>query len=215
MDDGLRGEFILSEKKPAEGIAKTESGAIPTLRDHVKKPIHFYSSFQQNPAGISFAEQEENEEILLLLRRHFVTNIPWAVAAFFLALLPLSFPFLVTNFPIPLPGGEILTYYTIFYYLILFGFVLINFSLWYFHTGLVTSIRLVDIDLAGILYRHIAETKNKNIEDVSYTQIGFVRSLFNYGDVLVQTAGAENNIEYDRVPRPSIVADVIGDLQES
>ena len=60
--------------------------------------------------------------------------------------------------------------------------------------------------------RQISEAKNKSIEDVSYTQIGFVRSLFNYGDVMVQTAGAENNIEYDRVPRPSVVADIIGDL---
>ena len=203
MDDGLKGEFILNENKPIE--------AVVTLKNK-KKPIHFYSSFRQFPSGVSFAEQEEDEEILLLLRRHFVTNIPWILATIFLSVLPIGFPFFIANFPIPLPGGSILTYYTIFYYLIVFGFVLVNFALWYFHTGLVTSMRLVDIDLSGILVRQISEAKNKSIEDVSYTQIGFVRSLFNYSDVMVQTAGAENNIEYDRVPRPSVVADIIGDL---
>jgi len=203
MDDGLKGEFILNANKPVEGTV--------TLKNK-KEPIHFYSSFRQFPSGVSFAEQEEGEEILLLLRRHFVTNLPWIFATVFLILLPVGFPFFVANFPIPLPEDTTLMYYTIFYYLIVFGFVLINFALWYFHTGLVTSMRLVDVDLSGILVRQISEAKNKSIEDVSYTQIGFVRSLFNYGDVMVQTAGAENNIEYDRVPRPSVVADIIGDL---
>ncbi len=203
MDNDLKGEFILNASKPVEAVVGTK---------HKKEPMHFYSSFRQYPSGVSFAEQEAGEEILLLLRRHFVTNIPWAAMAILLLLLPLGFPFFVANFPIPLPSGITLTFYTAFYYLIIFGFVLINFSLWYFHTGMVTTVRLVDIDLSGILIRHISEAKNKSIEDVSYTQIGFVRSLFNYGDVMVQTAGAESNIEYDRVPKPSVVADIIGDL---
>ena len=54
----------------------------------------------------------------------------------------------------------------------------------------------------------------EKIEDVTYKQSGFIRSLFNYGDVHVQTAGEEENIEYDRVPRPAKVAEIINDITE-
>lgn len=213
MGDTLKGEFILNASEDAKEELKSET----ISNDHLAKDhssTHFYSSFKMRPDGIHFAEQESNEEILLLLRRHFVTNVPWILASIILALIPPLFPLILQTFPIQLPSADTLMLFTAFYYLAIFGFILINFSLWYFHTGLVTTIRLIDIDLAGILYRQISEAKNRHIEDVTYTQIGFIRSLFNYGDVTVQTAGAESNIEYDRIPRPSLVADIIGDLQK-
>lgn len=208
MEPTLKGEFILGQKT-VEG--KKEPPKPDSKRVH--SPLHFYSSFSRFPEDITFAEREEGEEILLLLRRHFITNIPWLFTTLLLFLLPFFSPFILATFPFPLPQNSTIMLVWAFYYLVLFGFVIVKFTLWYFHVGLVTTQRLVDIDLHGILYRQISEAKNKNIEDVSYTQIGFVRSLFNYGDVFVQTAGAESNIEYDRTPRPSVVADIIGDLQ--
>lgn len=209
MDNALEGEFILNaEKKPKE-----ESSAKATAsHNHSHNSSHFYSSFCEYPQGLKFSDQEENEEIILLLRRHFATNIPWLASIIVLGIIPMLFPLIVNNFPLPLPGAGTLFFFTLFYYLILLGFTIINFSLWYFHTGLVTTKRLIDIDLSGILFRQISEARIKNIEEVTYQQVGFVRSLFNYGDVFVQTAGAEVNIEYDRVPKPAKVADIIGDL---
>lgn len=211
MDKSLNGEFVIS-KSTANDVKETPHSTSPSRKINHKSALHFYSSFCRNPKDITFAEREEGEEILLLLRRHFVTNFPWIFAAVFFILLPITFPFLALTLPFTLPSPNTIALFVGFYYLVLFGFVLVNFTLWYFHAGLITSHRLIDIDLHGILYRQISEAKNKNIEDVTYTQIGFVRSLFNYGDVMVQTAGAESNIEYDKVPRPSIVADIIGDL---
>lgn len=213
MENSLNGEFILGAEKNTGNIKTTESKPI-TESPPLKNPIHFFSSFCQNPDGISFAEQENNEEILLLLRRHFITNIPWIAASIVLLFIPLLCPFIFANFPLPLPGPTTILFYILFYYLVIFGFITINFALWYFHVGLVTSQKLIDIDLSGILYRQISEASNRKIEDVTYTQIGFIRSLFNYGDVHVQTAGAESNILFDRVPRPSRVTEIIGDLNE-
>lgn len=194
MDENLTGEFVLNETKA------------------VRKTPHFFSAFFQNPAGLSFQEQEESEEIVLLLRRHFITNVPWIAFVLFLAILPIAFPLLASTFPFPPLSAFTISLMTAFYYLILFGFVLLNFTLWYFHIGLVTNIRIVDIDLSGLLYRHVATARHESVEEVTYDQIGFVTSLFNYGNVHVQTAGATANIEFDRVPRPARVADIIGDL---
>lgn len=200
--DALSGEFILNGDKP---IKKPQEAAS-------KNGPHFYSSYCKDPEGVSFGEQEDNENILLLIRRHFVTNVPWITTSVILLLLPFIFPFILRFFPFPLPGQNTILLFVGFYYLVIFGFVLLNFTLWYFHAGLVTNIRVIDVDLSGILYRQIAEAKVQNIEDVTYNQSGFIRSLFNYGNVLVQTAGTQENIEYDRVPRPSHVAEIIGDL---
>ncbi|MDO8269990.1 MAG: hypothetical protein Q7T54_04965 [Candidatus Levybacteria bacterium] len=211
MDKSLNGEFVIS-KSTTNDTKEASPNTSSFVKSNHKSSLHFYSSFCKNPKGITFAEREEGEEILLLLRRHFITNFPWIFAAIFFVLLPLTFPFLATTLPFTLPSPNTAALFIGFYYLVLFGFVIVNFTLWYFHAGLITTHRLIDIDLHGILYRQISEAKNKNIEDVTYTQIGFVRSLFNYGDVMVQTAGAESNIEYDKVPKPSMVADIIGDL---
>ncbi len=212
MDNTLGGEFILNAD---EADSKPIPAAAPKLAPTVKKSNpHFYTAFWNRPMGVSFAEQEAGEEIILILRRHFVTNIPWILFAIILAILPIFYPVFVAFFPFPVPSGSTLGLITAFYYLLIFGFVLTNFTLWYFHIGIVTNLRVVDIDLDGILYRQVTEAKIENIEDVTYRQVGFITSLFNYGNVTVQTAGTEENIEYDRVPKPSQVADIIGDLSQ-
>lgn len=220
MDEStLQGEFILNgNNAEPETLPEKSSTQNPVTNSSsnilAQNPPHFYSSFSPNPIGLSFQDQEANEQILLLLRRHFITNVPWITATLLLIILPVIFPFFLHNFPFPLPSQHTLLLLLASYYLFIFGFILINFTLWYFQAGLVTNIRVIDVDLSGILYRQISETGIHHIEDVSYKQAGFIRSLFNYGNVLVQTAGAEENIEYDRVPRPSKVAEIIGDLSQ-
>lgn len=209
MEKKLEGEFVLNdtaETAPKEAAEKKTAAA------HKNSP-HFYSAYVDHPKNITFVDQEEDEEILLFIRRHFVTNVPWIVGSLVLAILPFTlFPFLVAFSPFPLPSPQSLFLMLLFYYLIIFGYVLLKFTLWYFHVGIVTNKRVVDIDIHGILYKDISEAKNEFIQDVSYTQNGFIRSVFNYGDVFVQTAGSMQNIEFDKAPRPATITRIIGDL---
>lgn len=223
----LKGEFVLNDvTKESSGTTMkdtTQSSPTPTSATspltshnhaaHGFSNPHFFSSFVEYPRNVSFADQEENEEIILIIRRHFVTNVPWIISAVLLSIFPFTlFPLvvLVSPFPVLLPQTEILL--LLFYYLAIFGFILLRFTLWYFHIGIITSTRIRDIDIHGILYKDVSEAKNEFIQDVSYSQIGFVRSVFNYGEVSVQTAGSKPNIEFDKAPKPSIIARIIGDL---
>jgi hypothetical protein len=44
---------------------------------------------------------------------------------------------------------------------------------------------------------------------------GFFATLFDYGDVFIETAGADANITFDRVPRPSqVLSDIFARLEE-
>jgi len=69
----------------------------------------------------------------------------------------------------------------------------------------------VDVDVHGILIREITETRLELVEDISYKQIGFIPSLFDYGEVHIQTAGSQQNIEFDKAPNPAKIAEIIGD----
>ena len=207
----LEGEFVLDDKKNDESA----QGAVVPEVEKVKNKARLLSNLVINPGNITFENQDEDEEIVLLVRRDLITNVPWIAAAIFLILIPplinslssLFTPFFNFSLQTQLIG-------VLFYYLIILGFILIEFTLWYFNVGLVTTKRIVDFDVSGILSKHVSETRLNLIEDVSYSQVGSIRTVFNYGDVTMQTAGSLPNFEFDRAPEPGrvvrIVADMIG-----
>ena len=205
----LEGEFNLKQKE----INQIQPERAPS-KEVIKNGFpHFYSSLWRFPKGVFFQQQEEGENIVLLIRRDFITNLPWILSAVLLSLVPIIAALLIPVFfsfiKISLVGQTISI---LFYYLILFGFVLVNFSVWYFNVGLITTKRVIDMDLSGILYKNVAETRLSLVEDVTYKQVGSVRSIFNYGDVFAQTAGAHPNFEFDRVPEPAKIVRIIADM---
>jgi len=69
-----------------------------------------------------------------------------------------------------------------------------------------------DLDFSNLVYHDVTETKLNLVEDVRYTQSGFIRSFFNFGDLFVQTAAEKENIEGLAVPNPGRGVRIIGDL---
>ena len=176
---------------------------------------HMFASFCPNPVGVSFRDQKEGEDILLFLRRHFVTNIPWIFISLVLALLPLIF--FAANLRFSIFDLSNITFSSIaltliLYYLIVFAFIFVNFITWYYNVSLVTNKRIVDIDFSGLLYKNVAETTLSLVQDVSFTQVGTIASFFDYGDVNIQTAGTLDNFDFTSVPQPQRVVQIVGDL---
>lgn len=181
-----------------------------------KKPthVHHLASFCDHPGGITFQSQESDEIILLFLRRHFITNLPWLFLSFVLIIIPPLFSLflpLISSFFFSLPS-TFLYVFIIFYYLVILTFVIIEFITWYFNSSIVTQKRIIDIDFSDLIYHDVAITKLNLIEDVNYTQSGFIRSLFNYGDVYVQTAAEKVHFDFLAVPKPTKAVDIIQNL---
>lgn len=199
------GEFIIHQPE------KPTSDNVPEKPQ--EKNAHFFSNLALYPGNISFEDQEENEEITLLIRHDLITNTGWIVAATILILIPpiiqATSAFFTPFFTI---SGVTQIILVLFYYLLVFGFILVQFTLWYFNAVLVTSIRIIDYDVTGILVKHISETKLNLVEDVNYSQVGSVRTIFDYGDVTVQTAGASENFIFELVPQPARIVKIIGDM---
>lgn len=176
---------------------------------------HLFASFCDRPIGVSFANQQPNETVLLLLRRHLITNVGWITTTVLLLLVPpvlniFAFPF-DTSLPFNLPR-QFFTIFIIFYYLAIFAYILINLITWFYNVSLVTTERIVDIDFSDLIYHNVAATKLSLIQDVEYTQVGVIRSLFDYGDVFVKTASGSPDFDFLAVPKPAQVVNIIEDL---
>jgi hypothetical protein len=207
-----------AEKETLPPPSQTDNEELITrlgLDSHNKKHLHVLSSYCENPTEVKFTNIIDDEILLLFLRRHFITNFPWIFKAFALALIPVLFEILgslgiVSTSFLGIEGKFII--YTFYYFFIFSGYVFVNYMSWFYNISIVTNVRIIDIDFSQLIFENVAATKLVQLEDVNYAQIGLIRSIFDYGDVFLQTAGAASNFEFLAVPHPEKVIRVIGDL---
>lgn len=178
-----------------------------------QKPFAPLAALMVNPARVYFQNQDQDEQIILLLRRHWVTNLGWIFTGFLMLFLPSLVTIFVSFLNLSLQISPAIFWVgRIFWYLVTFGYLFINFLIWYFNAHLVTNKRAVDIDFHNLTYKDVSTTRIELIQDVTFKVGGVIRHLFDYGDVFIQTAGTEPNFEFQAVPKPAFVADKISDL---
>lgn len=178
--------------------------------------MNLLTAFAINPAGLRFESQEDEEKVILFVRQHFIVNMPWILITVLLVIAPtVIFPLLfrLLSVSVRLP-----TFYyvvgTLFWYLATFGFVLASFVGWFFNIYIVTNERIVDIDFYYLLYKKFSQAELKKIQDIQYTSGGILAAIFNYGNVVVETAGEFPNINFELVPYPEKVVETIRELTE-
>ena len=157
---------------------------------------------------VKFENQGDTEEVLLTLRAHPITLIPALFNGIVIAVLIPFLSFLLGQFlnPAQLIFLIVFLYFVTFFYL---WFQLVN---WYFNIGIVTNEQLVDVDFSILSYRDVTRTELGHIEDISTRVNGFISSIFDFGDIYVQTAGTEINTIFKKVPHPARAAHIIEDI---
>ena len=176
--------------------------------------LSLFSSFVRDPYGLALAEQHDDEHILLFIRRSFVTNIPWIVAAGFLLIIPFFIPMFLEPLHLPLTIFDPLTRMIVmlFYYILLLGYMFINFITWFYDIGIVTEKRAVDIDFYNISFVSVATARVQDLKDVRYAQKGFFESLFDYGDVTLSVEASGETLVYENTPHPAEVVSMLSVL---
>ncbi|MBI2335032.1 PH domain-containing protein [Candidatus Daviesbacteria bacterium] len=172
-----------------------------------------FSAYVENPQNCRFEGQDPDEKILLLLRAHPIVNLAWIIPALLLFFLPFFLPkiFSLLNLNLLALPQTFKIVFLIINYLLILTIAFEGFLHWYFNVYIVTDKNVVDVDFHSILFKNIDVAPLRNIEDTSSSMGGILRSIFHYGDVLIQTAGTSRNIDLESVPRPHHVADFILD----
>lgn len=174
-----------------------------------------FKAFTALPSDIRFETQEADEKIILLLRRHWVTNLHWLVLGVIFILAPtVIFPALsflrVFNF-IPGPFQMVAL---IGFYVFIFTYIFISYLSWYFNVYILTDRRVIDVDFYNLLYKEVSSCEINKIQDVTYQVNGAFKIFFDYGTVFIQTAGEEKNLEFEMVPKPALVVKKLTELIE-
>ncbi len=161
-------------------------------------------------SNVRFQTQEPEEEILMILRAHWITNIPWfatAVILFFAPAVLRFFP-LLNSFPF-----KFQLVFVVIWYLILLMYVFEKFLSWFFNATIITDERIVDVDFINLTTKKVADAELDKIQDVTFTNSGAMGTIFNYGDVLVQTAAEVTEFVFENVPSPDEVAKILQHLR--
>lgn len=74
---------------------------------------------------------------------------------------------------------------------------------------LVTDRSLVQVLQKSLFIRKISRLSMSNVEDVSAEERGILSTVFNYGTIVVQTAGTMDNFIFPYCPTPAKYADQI------
>lgn len=168
-----------------------------------------FAAYAPKPVRARFQSQADNEIIVLSLRRHPITNVPWIIGSILLAFFPFFIEILpmVDLFP---PNFRFMAW--VAWYMLLFAFIIENFLSWFFNLNIITDERIVDIDFENLLYKRVSSAKINNIEDVTSSTGGFIRSLLDFGTVHIQTAGEAREFEFVDVPHPERVIKILNEM---
>jgi membrane protein YdbS with pleckstrin-like domain len=181
-------------------------------KEEVEKRRSTNGVFSVLPTDVRFETQDEDEEIVLLLRKHWFTNVRWAVICLVLLVIPVTF-WLLPIWPL-WAGINYKVMLTMLWYLLISAYIVESYLGWLFNIYIVTTDRIVDIDFYNILHREISDAEIDKIQDVTVKTGGFAATMFNYADILIQTAAEKAVFEFYSVPQAGKVARILRDLAE-
>lgn len=170
-----------------------------------------FHSYCESP-DCALSIQDKNETILLVLRAHPVTLVPKVVVIIIATIFPLI---LSPLFSLASLSATQLLFIIFFYYALVVSYTLTVLFFWYFNLGIITSQRIVDIDVINLLNTQVTATLIGRVEEVDNKTLGLLSAWFDYGNVFVQTAGNDPNVEFERVPRPTHVVALINNLMKN
>lgn len=79
----------------------------------------------------------------------------------------------------------------------------------------ITDRNLIQITQTSLFIRNVVRVSIANVEDVSAEQRGILATLFNYGNLLIQTAGARPNFTFKTCPDPNRYANRINEARQA
>jgi len=159
------------------------------------------------------------EKVEYFLRRHFITFVPVALALIVLTLLPLGLLAFAKTYQFSWLNSEatypIMILCASVYYLSLILFLFSYFITFYLDVWIITNDRLIDIRQISLFARSIAEVDLYQVQDVTSEVKGIFPSLFNYGNVYLQTAGSVPKFVLYNVSDPHAIRQAILELSAS
>ncbi len=201
---------VFQEKENEKEIKNLKTEDLKDVHSHPEHTHNPLASYCYLPDKANFVNQDPQERVILLLRRHPITNLRWILASFLMIIAPGFLSVLSFFERLPSDYQFVLT---LVWYLITLAFILEKFLGWFFQVNIVTDERIIEVDFPSLVYREMTDANIDQIQDVTVEIGGAVRTYFNYGNVLIQTAAEIPKITFEAVPNPDRVAKILRELR--
>lgn len=160
------------------------------------------------------------EEIILLLRRHWKILFEYFFLFVVQIFIPLIFFFVGVKFlewtpQTNTPLTAVLILGASLYYLYIWLFFFHHWIDYYLDLWIVTNERIFNIEQHGLFSRIVSELSIENLQDVTSEIKGKLNTLFDVGEVHIQSAGEEKRFVFEEIPHPQQVASEIMRLHQS
>ncbi len=165
------------------------------------------------PKKVSFYGKDSDEDIVLIVRRHWIAYIPDMFIILLVLLVPLILLLLSTKFVFL---GSPVLYIGMFALSIALGSTLILTTIlkWYYTIHIVTDQRIVVVKMNNAFYHSYSEAQLEKIEDINHKHVGFLGTFFDVGNLDIDTAGHGVDFTLSMLPRPREMQDILNDLLE-
>lgn len=165
----------------------------------------------------SLIQQKPYEKIKFVIRKHPVTFVPAILLFLLLLAAPLGIYWLIINSTLAFLLNDtgyyiVLVLLSSAYYLSAILFFYTYFVTFYLDLWIVTNDRLVDMEQRSLFSRTMTEVDLYQIQDATSEVKGIFPSLFNYGNIIIQTAGPLNKFVFRKVSNPHPLRQTIMDL---
>lgn len=197
---------IFTQKKETETVVPAE----PKTSEAPSQSYNPISAYCKYPTNVVFEGTDDQERIILLLRRHWLTNVKWILTGIVLVIVPLPLVYFpILNF-VP---ERFLVVTVLFWYLVTSAYLLEKFLSWFFNVYIVTDERVFDVDFYNLVDRDISDANIEDIQDVTSSIRGAIRTSFDYGDIFIQTSAEVPELDFDAIPHPDEVAKILRNLR--
>jgi len=147
-----------------------------------------------NDSGFLYLNLRPNETVKYVVRHHWAGFVGTILLALGMALIA-TLALVVVHFTLPNPSPD--TIYTLILAVVVFTVFLLTFlfSSWinyYYDILIITSERLINVNQVGMLARQTSELGLRQIQDASAQINGLWQTAFNYGLLVVETAGEDS-----------------------
>lgn len=163
---------------------------------------------------ITFPGQYDQEQILLIKRRHWIVLLGFVLTLSLLILVPF-FIYLFLPLIITMPSADIFNKLFFFavslYYLILSAMTFYAIIDYYLDVWIITDQRIMSIEQRGLFHRIVIEVRYSQIEDITSDVSGILGTYFQFGNVRIQTAAEQERMMLKQITHPVETRRLISD----
>lgn len=90
-------------------------------------------------------------------------------------------------------------------------------SAYIYHSSvlLLTNEKLIEVHYTSLFNRTVTQASLGEIQDVTVQQVGLFPRIFNYGLLIIETAGEKHNFTFEYTPNPNVFSREITEAHEA